>query len=140
MQRSDALAQLSRDHHHGLVAAQRLSRATEATLADARQAFLRFWEDEGRQHFHEEEDVLLPAFARHVAPADEAIVRVLTEHVDLRRRAADLDAGSLEDAHELGRRLHDHIRHEERVLFPMVEASFGDDELSDLGEALAQAH
>lgn len=143
MKRAEALAELSRDHHHGLVVAQQLRRATDDTAVDARTAFLTFWTSEGRMHFHVEEDVLLPAMARHHPPDDPAIVRVLTEHVDLRRRAADVDADpdvSAEDLHALGERLSGHIRHEERVLFPMVEASFPDDELSVLGEALARAH
>jgi hemerythrin-like domain-containing protein len=90
-----------------------------------------------------EEDVLLPAMARHHRSDDPAIVRVLVEHVELRRRGADLEAAAdvpVDDLHALGERLSAHIRHEERVLFPMVEASFGDDELSALGEALAAAH
>ena len=143
MQRAEALAELSRDHHHGLVVAQRLRRATVASAADARASFLGFWETEGRAHFHVEEDVLLPAMARHHPPDDPEIVRVLVGHVDLRRRAADLaaDAGApLADLHELGERLSGHIRHEERVLFPMIEASLPDGELRALGDALAAAH
>jgi hypothetical protein len=138
MRRSDALAQLSRDHHHGLVVAQRLSRADETTAADARDAFLGFWEREGRLHFRAEEEALLPAFARHVPPSHGDVVRVLTEHVDIRRRAADLAgaAARLEDLHELGRRLHDHIRHEERVLFPLIEESLPDAELAAVAAAV----
>jgi hypothetical protein len=139
MRRSDALAQLSRDHHHGLVVAQRLSRADDTTAADARDAFLGFWEREGRLHFRAEEEALLPAFARHVPPRHADVVRVLTEHVDIRRRAADLagaPAAPLEDLHELGRRLHDHIRHEERVLFPLIEEALPDDELAAVAAAV----
>jgi hemerythrin-like domain-containing protein len=143
MKRAEALAELSRDHHHGLVVAQRLRRADADGAANARATFLAFWTDEGSAHFRVEEDVLLPAMARHHPADDPAIVRVLVEHVDLRRRAADLQASGnvpLEELHALGERLSAHIRHEERVLFPMVEATFDDDELSDLGEALARAH
>jgi hypothetical protein len=64
MKRSDALAQLSRDHHHGLVVAQRLRRAADTTAGAAREAFLTFWDEEGRDHFRIEEEVLPPAFAR----------------------------------------------------------------------------
>jgi hemerythrin-like domain-containing protein len=143
MQRAEALAELSRDHHHGLVVAQRLRRATDATAGEAREAFLAFWDDEGHAHFRIEEDVLLPATARHHPADDPAIVRVLVDHVELRRRAADLRADtdpSVAELQALGERLAGHIRHEERVLFPMIEQSLPDDELSALGEALARAH
>jgi len=142
MKRSEALAPLSRDHHHGLFAALKLSRAAPADAAAARAAFLAFWEDEGRQHFAVEEEVLLPGFARRVAPDHEAIVRVLVEHVDLRRRAqtlADTDAPPLAELHELGARLRAHIRHEEDVLFPLIEDAFTQDELMALGAAIARA-
>ena len=142
MKRSEELAPLSRDHHHGLFAALKLTRATPADAAAARAAFLVFWQDEGRHHFAVEEEVLLPGFARHVAPDHHAIVRVLVEHVDLRRRAqalADTDAPALADLHELGARLRTHIRHEEDVLFPLIEASLPHDELVALGAAIARA-
>ena len=139
MKRSDALAQLSRDHHHGLVVAQRLRRATPTSVAAAREAFLVFWADEGRVHFRAEEELLLPALARHQPPTHDAIVRVLTDHVDLRRRASDLAADPAppcEDLRDLGDRLHAHIRHEERVLFPLIEAALPTDELATLATAL----
>jgi iron-sulfur cluster repair protein YtfE (RIC family) len=143
MKRSDALAHLSRDHHQGLFVAQRLRRATPATADEARRAFLEFWETDGHAHFSAEEELLLPAFARHEPPTHEAVVRVLTDHVDLRRRAADLAATpipSCDALHELGDRLHAHIRHEERVLFPLIEAALSPDELIDLAAALERSH
>ena len=139
MKRSDALAQLSRDHHQGLVVAQRLRRATPATAAAARDAFLAFWETDGHDHFRAEEELLLPAFARHEPPTHPAVVRVLTEHVDLRRRAADLagDADpSCDELRALGEGLNGHIRHEERVLFPLIEAALPPEELTALAVTL----
>jgi hemerythrin-like domain-containing protein len=140
VKRSAELAPLSRDHHQGLFAALKLRRATADDRAEARATFLAFWED-GRRHFAIEEELLLPALARHVACDHEAIVRVLTEHVDLRRRAQDVTAGDerLEALHELGTRLQEHIRHEENVLFALVEAALADDELVALGAAIARA-
>jgi iron-sulfur cluster repair protein YtfE (RIC family) len=143
MKRSDALAELSRDHHHGLVVAQRLRRATQATAGGARGEFLAFWAQQGREHFRIEEEVLLPAFARRGSPEHEAVVRVLVDHVDLRRRAADLAADPAArpgELRQLGERLHAHIRHEERVLFPLIEASLSGDELLDLIAAMERAH
>lgn len=143
MKRSDALVHLSRDHHHGLVVAQQLARATADTAANARGAFLAFWEQEGRDHFRVEEEVVLPAFARHGSPGHEAVARVLIDHVELRRLAADVAADpspAPEALHQLGGRLRDHIRHEERVLFPLIESALPEDELAALAAAVEQAH
>jgi hemerythrin-like domain-containing protein len=140
MKRSAALAPLSRDHHHGLFAAQKLRRATADDAPQARAAFLEFWSTEGNHHFRVEEEVLLPAFARRGAHDDPAVVRALVEHVDLRRRAQSLAGESPLDAlHELGTRLAAHIRHEENVLFPLIEQTLPTDELTALGEAIAHA-
>ncbi len=130
---------MSRDHHQGLFAALKLRRAAPDSAAEARESFLAFWDGGGRTHFMVEEEVLLPAFARHVPSDHEAIVRVLVEHVDLRRRAQDLERDetpALGDLHELGDRLQAHIRHEEDVLFPLIEQALPRDELLALGAAL----
>jgi iron-sulfur cluster repair protein YtfE (RIC family) len=137
MKRSEALAELSRDHHQALFVAQRLRRAGPETAVAAREAFLEFWATEGRRHFRDEEEILLPAFARHEPPTHEAVVRVLTDHIDLRRRAGGTGSTpSLDELRELGERLHAHVRHEERVLFPMIEAALSTDELVELAASL----
>ncbi len=140
MKRIDALKGLSHQHHQGLFAALKLKRAQRETALEARTAFLNFFECEGASHFRAEEALLLPAFARHVQPVDPLIVRVLTDHVDLRRQALDLEADAdpaPAALQALGERLESHIRFEERVLFPKVEATLPVEELERLGIALA---
>ena len=135
MKRSSALAPLSRDHHHGLFVAQQMRRATDRSAPEARSAFLAFWEAEGRTHFRVEEEVLLPAFSRHGPGDHPAIVQLLVDHVEIRCRVDDLRAEPgepLELLHEIGDRLHRHIRHEERVVFPMIEEALPETELSEL--------
>jgi iron-sulfur cluster repair protein YtfE (RIC family) len=142
MRRSEALRALSHQHHQGLFAALQLKRARPETADEARRVFLEFFEREGARHFRAEEELLLPAFARHTEFDQPAIVRVLTEHVDLRRRGQDLEAGRDPDPtelRELGERLESHIRHEERVLFPMIEQALPTKELERLGVALTRA-
>ena len=133
MKRSESLAPLSRQHHQGLVVALRLKRADPATAVSARRAFLDFWESEGHEHFRIEKDLLLPAYARRGAHDHPAVVKVLTDHVDLRRRAADIAAMEYVDPemlHQLGEGLERHIRHEERVLFPLIEEALPEAELA----------
>ena len=142
MKRSEALRALSHQHHQGLFAALRLKRAGPETAAEARKVFLDFFQREGSRHFRAEEEFLLPAFARHTGADAPAIVRVLTEHVDLRRGGQDLERSTDPNPatlRELGERLESHIRFEERVLFPMIEEDLPVDELERLGTAFARA-
>jgi len=142
MRRSEALTPLSRDHHHGLFVALRLRRATPDDAAEAQSLFLEFWRTEGARHFRVEEEVLLPALARHTAPDHDAIVRTLVEHVDVRRRANALSSPGetpLDALHDLGALLNAHIRYEENVLFSLVEDTLTADELNELFLAIERA-
>jgi hemerythrin-like domain-containing protein len=141
MRRAAALETLSHDHHQALVVAQTLRRATVDTAPTARRAFLAYWDTEGQHHFRSEEELLLPAFARHGDAGQEAVVRVLVEHVDLRRRAGDLEGQPEPPLHELrklGELLHDHVRHEERTLFRLIEQAMPEPELEALAIALSR--
>lgn len=140
MKRHPALAPLSRDHHHALVAAQRLRGATAETEEGAIRAFLDFWDPEGQQHFRLEEDILLPAYAAHGDPRHPAVVEVLLDHLAIRRDATLLlGAPSLETLHALGERLADHVRREEHELFPLIEQTVPEPELAALGSRLSES-
>jgi hypothetical protein len=142
MKRSTELAVLSREHHVALELALRLRRATAADADEVRSSTLGFWRDEGREHFRLEEELVLPAFARHAGADDTDIVRVLVEHVDIRRRIADLEREAHADRtslNALGKLLHDHVRHEERTVFGRVEAALDAEDLRALGAALQSA-
>ncbi len=56
MKRDPALVSLSHDHHQALFVAQAPRRANADTAADARAAFLTYWNAHGRTHFRLEED------------------------------------------------------------------------------------
>src|SRR5689334_2352619 len=109
MKRSPELQPLSHDHHHALDVARRLKRATEADLEDVRAYRDRFWAERGAAHFDEEERM----FNAGNVPA-EMLDRMLREHAQI--RAATV--ASVAEAHALGTLLHDHVRFEERELFP----------------------
>jgi hemerythrin-like domain-containing protein len=141
MKRDESLIALSRDHHQALKAAVNLRRASEQDLAETRQSTAKFWIDHGERHFQIEEQILLPAFARHADPGDAAVVKVLVEHVRIREGMGRVEAGemTLEGCHELGDLLQAHVRHEERVLFPMIEQALPEPELIELGQRITEA-
>ncbi len=138
MKRSEALAALSRDHHHALDAARRLRRADAGAVDAAVAHFQEFWQHDGRRHFEIEEELILPALPADDADWRAATTRVLDEHRRIRAGASEV--ADLEDAHALGELLHDHVRFEERQLFALLEARLPADELAALGDAVARAH
>lgn len=142
MKRDAALVSLSRGHHEALVVAQKLRRADAPTAAVARSAFASFWSLSGRAHFRLEEEVLLPAYAGHGDPHHPLVARVLCDHVAIRQRAEAVLDGSeptISDLHELGELLADHVRLEERELFPLIEQAMPADSLALVAAALEQA-
>lgn len=151
MKRHPAMQALSSDHHHGLVQARRLVQTASTDqagpegllLLPVARAFLTFWAQETRPHFREEEEVLLPAFARYADPDQPPIVRMLIEHVRIRQLAADLarqvatEAPAPATMRALGELLHAHIRYEEDVVFPLLETTLPEEALAALPAAFA---
>lgn len=126
LKRHPSLQPLSRDHYVGLVQARHLVKAADGSSIDRRAAvaaFLDAWDAEIAEHFDDEERLLAPL-------ADEAgRTRLLGEHDCLRemvseargrRRHVDPDASWVRS---LGEMFNDHIRWEERELFPSIEST-----------------
>ncbi len=126
--RSPALVPLSRDHHRALKQALALKRVQQDSAESTWAAFTEFWEHDGSRHFIEEETELIPAYARVADPSHPAVIRMLLEHALIRARVAAISEQpepSASDLHELGEWLDLHVRHEERVLFPLIEDATG---------------
>ena len=132
--RHSTLKPFSRDHHTGLVHANRLVRSADgdpATRCVAARDFLDAWHAEIAQHFEDEEWLLLDLMSQ----CD--VNRLNSEHAQLRALVTEATrqlAASTPDANwvrHLGQLLHDHIRWEERELFPKLQ-EFGADQLDVL--------
>jgi iron-sulfur cluster repair protein YtfE (RIC family) len=147
MKRHHSLHPLSRDHHHALVQARRLCLAAAANdpdnLAEAAARFADYWEGELQDHFLREEQILLPLLAKHASPESDELRETLRQHAEIMRLVAELN-GQLArrtgiEAHLLdwlGESLRRHIRFEEGVLFPKLEASAPEEELARMGKRL----
>ena len=102
--------------------------------------FLSHWHAEETQHFRLEEEILLPAYTVYGDPDDPAVVRMLIDHMLIRRDASRLtDRPPLELLHDLGVRLSAHVELEEREVFSLVEATIPERELIELGQRLTSA-
>jgi iron-sulfur cluster repair protein YtfE (RIC family) len=147
MKRTPELRTLSEDHHHGLVHARRLRRAAEGgegyTLEAAAKAFLHLWQKDTSIHFRKEEEVFLPVMARHGGDVpQDPLVEMLAQHARIRglvmRLSDEVVGGNVrpETLREIGELLEEHIRLEERVVFPLVEDSLPEAALTELAARL----
>lgn len=94
------------------------------------QDFLHAWELELENHFDEEERLLIPLSK----PASEE--RLLHDHREIRKFARAIRRGCVIPRHarKLGVLLHDHVRWEERIYFPEIEASASSEQLEQLSK------
>lgn len=128
MKRDVRLHGLSSEHYHALVLAGQLRRAGPRwTRADGTALAERF-ATELEPHFRVEEDVLLSAL-REAKPASaeqkrevlRLIAQTEADHAALRALVDATRDGDGEAARQMGERLHDHVRFEERELFGVCE-------------------
>lgn len=125
MKRSQTLIQLSREHHTALVLAKRArtnlpgSETTMRLMAD----FPARWNEELEPHFTKEERDMLPRLQSEGAGA--LADRLVEDHARLRALSARIIGGDPAALPEFGRLLADHVRFEERELFPRYEQLIG---------------
>jgi len=122
VKRDARLRGLSSDHHRALVLAHTLrgASATGAMLAETFFAEL-------EPHFRiEDEEVLSVLALRTDAESRALATRTAEDHAHLRAEAACAAAGEPVDFAAFARRLEEHVRFEERELFPFVEAQLPD--------------
>jgi hemerythrin-like domain-containing protein len=143
VKRDPALVSLSHDHHQALFVAQKLRRASAESADEARASFLAYWEEHGRAHFRLEEEVLFPAYAGHDDPRRPLMAWALCDHAEIRSRAHAIAAEAttpVEVLNAFGIRLAEHVRLEERELFPQIEQTLPSDQLAEVAAALDRAH
>lgn len=141
MKRHSALLPLTHDHHHALVWARRLRLAADAdegSRLETASGFLTFFDTEAIRHFREEEELLFPLLAEAEGTVPDEVAQLLVQHLEihalvhrLRRRVA---AGSVPaaDVATLGQHFEVHIRLEEHQVFPHIEETVPDADLSAL--------
>lgn len=145
MKRHPALQDLSRDHHHFLLQCRNIRWCVEGDrralpFEVVLRGFLRTWEQEVVPHLEEEETLFLPFYRRYASPLQaqhEAQIRA--DHEFLRMNVAELmrmqEAGEPIEAllSDIGRKLHDHVRFEERLVFKHVQTIMSDEALHEIG-------
>ena len=160
MKRHPGLVPLSRDHHHGLVMAERLvlGRSTNpradwpSDRAEQAARLLDFFETDLAPHFDAEEAHVFPVAARDLVDGDGLVQRLVDDHEAMRSMVHELGAGAAEAAgagptsprdlddrlRAFGKRLRRHIRIEERELFERMQAECPAETLREIETRLTE--
>lgn len=145
MKRHPALHDLSRDHHLFLLHCRAIrwlitGDPRAASLSETLAGFLAVWEEAILPHQEEEEEQLLPLYRRSPSAMQaQHEARMVADHAWLTERIAALRRAPEEDLLELleaiGQSLYAHIRFEERVVFPHLEAVMSSEDLASFHAA-----
>ena len=138
--RDASLIPLTHDHHHALAACRRLRLAadeSESARALGARAFLEFFGTDGVAHFREEEELLFPLIVED-EDALATLSRVMIEHLRLHAAVRHLSDESVTASPSstsmvrVATLLEDHVRFEEKVVFPLIELTVGEEGLRAL--------
>ena len=143
MKRHPALIPLSREHQPALLLAQVLKKEAPAfngmpqTLEDKAAFALKMYRVNLQIHFAKEEEVFAKIKNIHVG-IDILTAEIIAEHAQLSKAFLSLEKtdNTTEELDVLGNALDDHIRKEERILFPLMQEHCSEDVMATfhLGE------
>lgn len=143
IKRSSELVPLSRDHHDGLLLCWKIRQGLKKKVATERIVayVLSVYENDLEPHFKQEEELvfeLLPS-------GDKMRIEAFTQHhnissiyTSLKNQQDNTDEEKLLNRFE--QELNDHIRFEERELFPHIEKTAEPDKLKEAGKLIDDLH
>jgi hemerythrin-like domain-containing protein len=141
IKRNKNLVLLSHDHHDGLMIVWKIRQGFRFLISNVRIAdfIVNAFATHLQPHFIEEEELLFV----QLSPQDELRIKAEGEHAAIRNKVAALQPTSeakVEDLEEFAKLLEEHIRFEERTLFPYIEQHINDEDLEKIGAALKLQH
>jgi hemerythrin-like domain-containing protein len=137
MRRDPRLRPLSRDHYHALVLARFIGAicARDGMDAHAVEVVRERFAVEITPHFRVEETLLVALEGHGV---DHLVARTRKDHATMLRMLEDALAKRTSCMCELGELLAEHVRFEERELYPACEQLLSDETLERIAAAHAQ--
>lgn len=129
MKRHEALVQLSRDHHFGLLLCWKLKEGLKKDISVERMSkyIVLFYEQNLKPHFAEEEETIFLILGN----AHPLIEKAISQHRELEKMISD-GFETPEQIQTFRDLLELHIRTEERQIFPEIENTATEEELQNL--------
>jgi hemerythrin-like domain-containing protein len=143
MKRNENLKTLSWEHHDGLVVSFRLQQGLKknAKTDEMCKYILHIWNGMLENHFRQEEQVITLKLMQS-EKGIEFLNQMLNEHETIRKLINKIDShkSDFQVIEEFALLLNQHIRFEERQLFPLFEQEAGSEKLQEVGRFLKEHH
>lgn len=144
MKRHPSLIPFSRDHHGALILSRLLQKGAPEykglphDLAGKAAYALTFFDKNLRPHFEAEEHCIVHLLQGKDRVLDEKLTEMVQEHARLTGMfLAIRDSAAWESLlNETGKLLEEHIRSEEREIFPLIESLFDEEFLVKIADCL----
>jgi len=139
MKRHESIVLLSRDHHFGLLFCWKIRQGVKKGVATERiQPYIHhFWESHLQQHFQEEETLLFSKVNDALSHQAVEEHRAIEQLVSIIHTSKGITTEALTT---IADKVDNHIRFEERVLFPHLENVLTTTQLEVISNHLQQHH
>ena len=138
IKRNENIVKLSQDHHASLLFCWKLRQGVkyDASFETMRKYVHYFWDHHFSFHFKEEEEFLF-------APVlDDQVQKALDDHQKIKIFIGQINETGAKDKQDIFLELADlvdeHVRYEERVLFPHLEKVLSEEQLKNIGSQISQ--
>ncbi len=136
IKRNENIVKLSKDHHASLMFCWKLRQGIKHHVDEKRMiVYVKyFWDQHFSEHFREEEDILFAPLQ------DDLVNKAIADHRQVQTLIKTLSEPGAGDFYATLARLADvvdeHVRYEERVLFPHLEKELSQSKLEEIGKQL----
>jgi hemerythrin-like domain-containing protein len=137
MKRNENIAKFSRDHHASLLFCWKIRQGLKHHIdLDRMINYVKyFWTQYFGPHFGEEEAFLFAPLK------DEKVQKAIDDHQKIRGFIEVLNVSHLQDRGEnllkLADTVDEHVRYEERILFPHLESALSNEQLKQIGAQIS---
>ena len=136
IKRNENIVKLSKDHHASLMFCWKLRQGIKHHVDEKRMIdyVTYFWNQHFSEHFREEEEILFAPLK------DDLEKKAIADHRQVQALIQAVGGSTGEDPYTTLARLADivdeHVRYEERVLFPHLEKELSESQLEEIGRQL----
>ena len=138
--RNEHIKKLSREHHFSLLFCWKIRQGLKMGVGmDRIRKYVQyFWQHHLQAHFREEEKTFFAPIK------DRMVQRAINEHKHIKQQLEDLaNYSGINERKSLAKiadMVYEHVRYEERDLFPHLEKKLSKEQLENIGEEIEKHH